>query len=565
MIATDRYQSLGELLRDALVQWKTETALVEVNRKREVARFSYLEVKRKVDPLAKRLQDLGVGADDRVAICMGNQSRWPISGAAVFLRGGVILPLDYKLTDREQEAILAHAEPKVVIAEYPAFRLWKHRVAEHVLVSEVPDSVTLPDYASRWEDALTGAGNYTFVPRARNDQATLVYSSGTSGTPKGCMLSHENYLEQIKNLGKLYPLNVGDRYFSVLPTNHAIDFLCGFLGPFAGGAMVIHQRTLRPEQIADTLERYEVTHMAVVPLILESFERRIRENLEKKSSLRQHAFEALRQVNAALTVQKPLAGLSRTLLKPIHDAFGGHLQFLFCGGAFVDRARAQFFYDIGLPVAIGYGLTEACTVLTVNDMKPFRPDSVGKPLDGVEIVLRNEDPDTGVGEVWVKSRTVMLGYYKEPALTAEAIQDGWLKTGDLGYFDAAGHLHLVGRSKNMIVTAGGKNIYPEDVEGAFESLDVEELCVVASNYVWPSGKLVDEKLVLVVRGPKSPSFLADVASLNAKLADFKRIKGVLRVTEDFPRTASMKVKRDALAEQLRRTVDPAKIENVGGT
>jgi long-chain acyl-CoA synthetase len=304
--------------------------------------------------------------------------------------------------------------------------------------------------------------------------------------------------------------------------------------------------------------------MAVVPLILESFERRIRERLDEKSSLRQHAFEALKTVNAALTVQKAVPTLSRTLLKPIHDSFGGELKFLFCGGAFVDRARAQFFYDIGLPVAIGYGLTEAGTVLTVNDMKPFRADSVGKALDGVTIELRNEDPDTSIGEVWVKSKTVMMGYMDEPELTKEAIVDGWLRTGDLGYFDAAGHLHLVGRSKNMIVTAGGKNIYPEDVEGAFESLDVEELVVVASNYVWPGSKLTEEKLVLVVRGPKSPTFEADVAVLNARLADYKRVKGLIRVTADFPRTASMKIKRDALAETLRSTFDPSKIETVGG-
>lgn len=565
MIATDRYASLGELLRDAVVQWKTETALVEVNRKREVARFSYLEVKRAMDPLARRLQDLGVGAGTRVAICMSNQSRWPITGAAVLVRGGVIVPIDYKLTPKEQEAILAHAKPLVAVVEYPTFRQWKARVAEHVLVSEVPDGVTLPDYAARWEDTPRDRPPYDFVPRARGDQATLVYSSGTGGTPKGCMLPHGAYLEQIRTLGAVFPLDVGDKYFSILPTNHAIDFLCGFLGPFAGGATVIHQRTLRPEQIADTMQRYGVTHMAVVPLILESFERRIRDRLEEKSTFRQQAFEALKTVNAALTLKKPVTALSRRLLAPVHDAFGGELRYLFCGGAFVDRARAQFFYDLGIPVAIGYGLTEACTVLTVNDLSPFRADSVGKPLEGVEIDLRNVDPETSVGEVWVRSGTMMLGYLDEPELTAETIVDGWLRTGDLGYLDASGHLHLVGRSKNMIVTAGGKNIYPEDVESAFEGIDVDELVVVASNYVWPSGKLVDEKLVLVIRGGVGPALDADIAARNGRLADFKRVKGLVRVKEEFPRTASMKIKRDALAERLRATVDPSKLEPVGGT
>ncbi len=562
MIPSERYQSIGELLRDALIQWKSETALVEADRKREVARFTYLELKRAAEPLARRLQDLGVGAGTRVAICMSNQSKYVISAYAAFFRGAVLVPIDYKLGAEDQEALLAHCAPHVLITEYPAFRLYQSLAVPHVLVTEAPANVTLAGAAERWEATDASAPPPDFVPRRREDQATLVYSSGTGGRPKGCMLSHANYLEQYRTLGKIFPLEVGDRYFSILPTNHAIDFMCGFLGPLAGGATVVHQRTLRPEFINDAMERYRITHMAVVPLILEAFERRIDEKLDERGEVAQALFDGLQNLNAALTLKAPRLELSRKLLRPVHRAFGGHLKLVFCGGAFVDPQRARRFYELGLPVVIGYGLTEACTVLTVNDLKPFRADSVGRPLDGVTIEVRNQDAH-GVGEVWVKSPTVMMGYLDDPEQTAETIVGGWLRTGDVGHVDASGHLHLVGRSKNMIVTAGGKNVYPEDIESAFDDLPCDEMVVYASNYLWPGGKLTDEILVAVVRGGDEAVVKRIVEDRNRRLPDFKRVRGLLFWDEDFPRTASMKVKRGPLAEALREGTSKDAVLEVG--
>jgi long-chain acyl-CoA synthetase len=561
VIASERYESIGELLRDALVQWKSETALIEADRKREVARYTYLELKRAAEPLARRLQDLGVCAGTRVAICMSNQSKYLISAYAAFFRGAVLVPIDYKLGVDDQEALLAHCEPHVLVTEFPAFRLYRKLTVPHVLVTEAPANAQL-GAAERWESTDAAAPPPDFVPRRREDQATLVYSSGTGGRPKGCMLSHGNYLEQYRTLGKLFPLDVGDRYFSILPTNHAIDFMCGFLGPLAGGATVVHQRTLRPEFINDSMERFEITHMSIVPLILEAFERRIDEKLEELGDFAQAVFDGLQNLNAALTLKSPRIGLSRALLRPVHRAFGGHLRFVFCGGAFVDPSRARRFYELGLPVVIGYGLTEACTVLTVNDLKPFRADSVGRPLDAVEIEVRNQDAH-GVGEVWVKSPTVMMGYLDDPEQTAETIVDGWLRTGDVGHLDASGQLHLVGRSKNMIVTAGGKNVYPEDIESAFDGLPCDEMVVFASNYLWPGGKLTSERLVAVVRGGDPDEIKELVEDRNRKLPDFKRVRGLLLWDDDFPRTASMKVKRGPLAEALREGASKDAVVEVG--
>ncbi len=538
------YACLGELLRDALVVHKAETVLIEASRKREAGRWTGWEVKLLGERVAARLQDAGVGPGDRVAIVLSNQSKWLISAYGALFAGAVLVPIDHKLTGPEQEALLAHAQPSVVITEFAIWRTWDAAPAGQVWVAEAPKGADV----DRWESLPEHGG--TFVPRDREDTATIVYSSGTGGTPKGCMLPHRAYLAQLDALLGRFPLAPGDRYFSILPTNHAIDFMVGFVGPFVCGATVVHQRTLRPELLRWTMKRYRITHMAVVPLVLEAFKRAIDEKLDALSGWRRSLADTLIAANARLTERRPRHAVSSRLLKPVHDAFGGELRLLFCGGAYTDRKLAEFFYDLGIPVVIGYGTTEACTVITVNRTDPWRGDSVGDVLPGVEVRIHDADAD-GVGEVHVRGPTLMSGYLDAPELTEAAFLDGWYRTGDLGHFDAAGHLHLVGRQKDMIVTAGGKNIYPDDVAFAFRGVEAEELTVFAENYLWPERTMQDERLLLVVRGEVTGALLGEIAEKNRRLPDFKRVSGVLRWEEEFPRTASMKLKRHVLADALR--------------
>ena len=550
------YSCLGEVLRDALVMHKGEDLLIEVNRKRESARHTGWAIKGLGERFAGRLQALGVEPGDRVAIVMSNQSRWLISAYGALYAGAVLVPLDYKLTAREQVSLIGHAEPKVVVTDFGLWLPWEGAVTVPTLLVDAPEDADL-GAAMRWEDLPEEAG--TYAPRALEDQATLVYSSGTGGEPKGCCLPHRAYLAQLEGLLARFPMKPGDRYFSILPTNHAIDFMVGFVGPFVCGATVVHQRALRPERIRWTLQNYGITHMAVVPLILEAFKRTIDEKIEELPPWKRTVFDGLVQANERLTERRPHHALSSQLLKPIHEGFGGRLKVMFCGGAYTDPELCRFFYRVGLPVVVGYGLTEACTVVSVNPLSPYRPDSVGTVLDGVEV--RIVDPDAqGVGEVQVRGPTVMDGYYRAPDLTEQAFDGDWLKTGDLGYFDAARHLHLVGRRKDLIVTAGGKNIYPQDVEYAFSEVDVDEYAVFAENYLWPKRSMTGERLVLVVRGDVGLRARDHIGSCNHKLPDFKRVCGVLVWDQEFPRTASMKLKRAHLATQVGEAKGPDDLE-----
>jgi long-chain acyl-CoA synthetase len=568
MLDLSQTPSLGAALRDALECWAGETCLIEADRERENCRYTYRQFRQAALPLARALQELGLGENSRAAILMSNQSKWLLSAYAIFHRGGVLVPLDYKLTATEHLSLLLHSKSRFLIIEYylwralratPGFCDWRPQA---VLVTEAPAGADLAG-ALRWEDCRSDE-EPEFVPRGRKDWACIVYSSGTGGRPKGCVLTHENYLEQCQSLVSLYPFSPGVRYLSILPTNHAIDFMVGFIGPFLCGATVVHLRTLRPEFIRDAFVRYRITYMALVPMVLKNLEKGLRERFAALPPYRRFLLNTLIRMNRSLTRRRPNVRLSRFLLPRIHAAFGGELRGLFVGGAFTEPATLQFFYDLGIPVANGYGLTEAGTAITLNDLIPFRADTVGRPLPGVELRLLNPGPD-GVGEVAVRSRTVMSHYLDDPELTEEAIVDGWLLTGDLGLVDSSGHLQLVGRKKNMIVTEGGKNIYPEDIEAAFEGISAREFCVFAANYLWPQRTLSGERLVLIYHGDgggaPADSIRDELAARNRRLPDFKRISGFVLWENDFPRTASMKIKRNILAEQLRDALDDSTAVN----
>lgn len=552
----DRTACLGEALRDSVLAYKSNLALAEADRHAETRQLTYLELKRAAERIAARMQARGFAAGDRAAVLMSNQSRWAEGALGALWAGGILVPLDYKLTGAEQAALLERARPAVLLTEYAVYRDLIEEAPSllsemQVIVAHGPEDGRLA-HAEAWDLAFEGP--FTYVGRQRDDVASIVYSSGTGGTPKGCQLTHDSYLVQAEVLGGMFPMEEDEVYFSVLPTNHAIDFMCGMVIPYLFGASVVHQRTLRPEFIASTMKRYRVTHTALVPRILKSLRERIEEQLQALPEWKRTLVASLMDVNEVATLKRPNARLSRALLRPIHERFGGRLRVIVAGGAFIEPDLADFFNRIGLPVAIGYGLTEACAVLTVNDLSPYRASTVGRPVEGVELELRDVG-QAGVGEVYARGRSIMAGYLDEPQLTAEALVDGWLRTGDLGRLDASGHLQLVGRAKNMIVTEGGKNIYPEDIEGAFDAVTCEELCVFSERFVWPSDGLGGERLLVVVRlkpGQAASDMLASLHEQNKRLADYKRVGAVLIWDEEFPRTASMKVKRAALAHALRQ-------------
>src|SRR6195256_5554161 len=386
MLDLRQYSSLGAALRDALERWPNETCLIEADRDREKVRLTYSDFKEMARPLGRALQDAELNAGDRAAIIMTNQSKWLISAYSILSCGGVLVPLDYKLTAAEHLQLLAHSKARFLVIEYYLWRAITQSpevlkfTTEIVLLTEAPVGADLRG-AYRWEE-FRRKGGPKLVAREREDTGCIVYSSGTGGRPKGCVLTHENYLEQCRALTEWYPFWPGARYLSILPTNPAIGFMVGFIGPFVCGACVVHLRTLRPDYVRDAFVRYRITYVSLVPMILKNLERGLRAKFDELGAAKRFVLDRMIGLNKLLTRRRPNVKLSRLLLPGVHRAFGGDLLALITGGAFLEPSTMQFFYDLGIPVVNGYGLTEAGTALTLNDLKPFRADTVGKPLPG---------------------------------------------------------------------------------------------------------------------------------------------------------------------------------------
>jgi len=315
MLDLAKYSSIGAALKDAMSRFADEVCLIEADREREKERLTYREFNLRALLLARSMQDAGFAAGDRASIIMTNQSKWLISAFAIFYSGGVLVPLDYKLTPAEQWQLLQHSGAKILVTEYP---IWRQLNAapgcatvsnvQTVLVTEAPPNADLGG-AQTWETQLQkeaqGNAEPPFVPRERKDLASIVYSSGTGGSPKGCMMTHRNYLEQCVALTSLYPFWPGVRYLSILPTNHAIDFMVGFFGPFTCGACVVHLRTLRPEFVREAFKRYKITYVSLVPLVLKNLQKGLEARFAELSPGKRKVFDFLVSVNKALTKSQP--------------------------------------------------------------------------------------------------------------------------------------------------------------------------------------------------------------------------------------------------------------------
>src|SRR5262250_1882047 len=340
MLDLTQYASLGAALRDALERWPNETCLIEAERDREKFRLTYSDFKEMARPLCRALEEADLKAGDRAAIIMTNQSKWLISAYSIFHCGGVLVPLDYKLSAAEHLQLLAHSKAKFLVVEYYLWRAilqhpdFKNLKIKTVLVTEAPAGAELAG-AFRWEE-FRRKGEPTFINRQKEDTACIVYSSGTGGRPKACVLTNENYLEQCISLTAWYPFWPGVRYLSILPTNHAIDFMVGFFGPFTCGAAVVHLRTLRPEFVREAFAKYQITYVSLVPLVLKNLHKGLEARFDALPASKRRAFELLRKVNMVLTKNRPMRPLSRLLLKQVHAALGGHIEAIIVGGAFTE-------------------------------------------------------------------------------------------------------------------------------------------------------------------------------------------------------------------------------------
>jgi len=529
--------------------------------------ITYKEVLEKVNGLGTALIAHGL-KDKKIAVIGENSHRWGISYLATVCGVGVVVPLDKELLPGELKKLVIDAEVACVIYDKKhedTFMKIKDsgQTNIRVLVNMNMESNTEKAYSFN-ELVREGAkfiseGNRDFLDAQiiKNEMSIILFTSGTTGVSKGVMLSHGNITEELMTAPTLLEVRPTDIFFSILPMHHTYECTCGFLLPLYKGAAVAYCEGLK--YIVKNLSEVRPTMLLAVPLILESLYKKIWQNAKKSGK-----DKMLKKVIALNRKTKKIGiDLAPVFLKKITDLFGGRMRIIICGGAAINPEILQGINDFGIIALQGYGLTECSPICALNPDKFFKNDSLGYVPPGFEAKIIDKDPETGIGEICVKGRNVMLGYYKMPEESAKVLVDGWLHTGDLGYLDQDNYIYLTGRIKNVIITKNGKNVYPEEIEYYLanvpyikecmvmgkESKESDEILIVASIFL-------DEEEVAEVLGNKpdikAQEFLiwTEINKINKELPYYKRIKKIIIRPEEFEKTTGKKIKRNSEANQV---------------
>lgn len=505
-------------------------------------RFSYRELHATALRLAARLEAMGVVPGDRVALLSESRPEWGAAFFGVQIAGAVLVPMDAKATKAELGAIVTDSRPVVILAS--------RACAEMAAGLRSPGNAIL-ELESLRTDTLPPA--MPFPDKRRADLALIVYTSGTTGTAKGALITVGNLLFQIEAQRQGFGITSDDRFLSILPLNHLFELTCGMLGVIHAGARVYYCRSLLPSEVTNALRRRKVTYMIAVPFFLRLVARQMRSAVAAKGRWRRALFSAWQGLAPWLP-----AAARRMVFRPVHEALGGNLRAFISGGAPLDAATEDFLARLGLVVFQGYGLTETSPVISANRPHGARAGTVGRPWPGIEVRIvpvdaEGEDAKGGdaEGEIRTRGPHVMAGYHGRADLTAEAFDaEGWFRTGDLGCLDADGFLRITGRIKSLIVLEGGKKIHPEEPEELLARLDwVKEACVLAM----PGRDGKEEVVAVIVPQPDCSARKADGMGIDAALAELSPWKRPARVffsEQELPRTATRKVRRDAVKAML---------------
>lgn len=537
---------------------------------------TFREAASAVHAMTALLEREGVKPGDRVGLQADNRGEWGHAYLAILEAGGIVVPLDAQLKEHEVGEILVASGANMAIGDKKHLGVLQAAAALRVpnlkLVS-LDASDTLPSYVEAQEKFPKEKAR---PERAdANDMAVIIFTSGTTGQAKGVMLSHANLLYNVEGVARSFEFGPGDRFLSILPLHHTFESTGGLLCPLRLGASVAYGRGLNSKELREDMVTSGTTLFIGVPLLYEKLISAIHKGIDDAPIVPRIFAKTLLGVTKLIRVTTGLR-VGRTMAGPLRRKAGLDSLRMFVTGAapFAPEIFWQYI-DLGWPVLEGYGLTETSPVVCANHPPHPNPGGVGWPLVGVDV--RIDQPDSeGNGEIVVRGPNVMLGYYGNPAATAEVLRDGWFYTGDLGCFLPDGRVRITGRLKNMIATAAGKKIYPEEVEVQLgNSPYILEAVVVGGKdakgereevhaHIVPNltelelharalGKPLDDAFV-------EATIKADVETRCAVLAPYKRPKRVIIRASEFAKTTTGKIKRGGLSADA--TAEKAKAAGV---
>lgn len=508
-------------------------------------RYTYGQAQTSIVNIASRLRSrYAIQRGDRVVLWGSASPEWVLTSFAVHSLGAVTVPLDPQWPVEEVEKAAQFTGAKVICAN-PELGSRLRTASERPPLLPVLDLkspfVPEPDVS-----LLPGVGAAASGARP-DDPATILFTSGTTVAPKAVRLTHRNLLANVRDLVPVMRSS-RQRLLSVLPIHHVFEFTVGLLVPIVGGGTISYVSELKPAEISWMMSATRPTMLVAVPRLLELLNNGVRQSIAAGGPMLGAMFRLLFGLSS-LTGGR--AG--HMLFGKVHRRFGGALRRIATGGSALEPSLGRTFRLMGFQVAEGYGMTETSPVLTVNPWTATRFGTVGRPLPGVDVEIRPvAGANNGTGQIWVRGANVMSGYYRNSEATDEALERGWLNTGDIGSFDDEGYLRVSGRTKDVIVTSAGKNVYPEEVEHRYRGLDGVQELVVVGLPATGGGECVTAVIVPPPDATEDDveAIHSAVALLSSKVPSYQRISRLEIWRGDLPKTTTLKVKRGQLRNEI---------------
>ncbi len=539
------FKTLHELLHSSVEKFSDNIVFSILNGEQ----VSYAELGRRVEHIKELLLGAGLNAGDKVAILSSSMPNWGAAYFAITTAGMVAVPILPDFTPEELDKLIKHSESKALLVSDKLFtKLNKETVASLNIVIRTKNLNVI-------SQTVKEEGKAT-IP-SPEDLAVIIYTSGTTSQPKGVMLTHGNLAQQINYIYKLYPIGPNDSMLSVLPLSHTYECSLGMIYIVAtGGNTTYLEKPPTPSVLLPALRKVRPTCFLIVPLIIEKI----------YNSQILGKFTANKFMSTLYGIGFIRRFLHRIAGKKLNQAFGGRAR-LFIGGSKLDERVEKFLMEANIPYAIGYGLTETAPLIAGQISPAVKVGATGPAMEGVKVRLDDINPETGHGEIVTTSACVMQGYYKNPEATSAVFtEDGWFRTGDLGYIDEDGYIYIKGRLKNMILGPSGENIYPEEIETVLnshafvsESVVTEQegrLIALVHFDVEAIEKLKDEFMARLEVTRDEWNLKKDewnkqmeeikqevMKYVNSKVNRFSRITEVVEEEQEFEKTPSKKIRR----------------------
>lgn len=532
-------------------QYPDKTALTHCRHPEST--YTYRELLELSAGIAAEIKRRGVAAGERIGLLCENRPEWGIVYLGILSAGAVVVPLDILFKPKELAGLIRLSGIRYLFCSDELSEQTRELCSDENLGVEI---LSVPRGNLREYYDIDGDEGYICRETSPDDAAVLIYTSGTTGDSKGVILTHRNIVSNLEGVTQILPLEEDDNFLSILPLYHTFEATCGLLLPLLMGLTVSYARSLKSREIIEDIKARKATYLVGVPLLYEKMYKTICRRISELPSYKRAYLKAAFLITKSGWPFGLRAG--RYLFKNLRAKTGlDSVRYFVCGGAPLPAEIAAWFNLVGFNFLEGYGLTECAPVVSVNLYGDIRFGSVGPPLPNIEAAIDSPSPD-GIGEIIVRGQNNTPGYVDNPVATAELIKNGWLYTGDLGRIEG-NHIYIMGRRKSMIVTAAGKNVYPEEIEDFLllspyimetvvagrkrENRMGEDICVIIfpdlvrlqNEGIIAAGELSADKIMPVIE--------SEVKEINRHLADYKRISKIELRFEEFEKTSTKKIKR----------------------